>query len=315
MPRPKFHGKNFKHSKGNKFNKNGVGGNKHKNKAIDPVARKYKYIKQNREAEESMRRQVDLERKYKLKNQPTVSKIDQDDVESEEEPDAMQQLMSSLGAGNQGLKKKSDAAIESSSEDEDADDEEEEDEEDEDEEEVTEAEKTNGKENKSTKKTGKVNDGAKKSVTFEASAKKAEAKVDAKQAAADLASTRIFTDEDFKRIDAELVNKHVRNARKRPLEADKSEYVKLDDIEMIYKKRRTDKLARLETVMKGREDREKFGYRDKRKNLHCSKTNTEKRKTKNFGMMRHKARSKVKASFKDKQQALRKHLVKQKKMK
>lgn len=136
-----------------------------------------------------------------------------------------------------------------------------------------------------------------------------------KEAAQELATTRIFTDEDFKRIDAENIKKHTTNAKKRPLEAEKSEYVRLDDIEMIFKKRRNDKQARLETVLKGRSDREKFGYKDGRQNIHCSKTNREKRKRKNFGMMRNKARSKVKMSFKDKQQSMRKHLLKQKKMK
>lgn len=139
--------------------------------------------------------------------------------------------------------------------------------------------------------------------------------LDEKQAAQELAATRIFTDDDFKRIDAENIRKFTKNTRKRPLEADKSEYVKLNDIEMIFKKRRTDKDSRLESVMRGREDREKFGYRDKRQNIHCSKTNNEKKKKKNFTMMRHKARSKVKKSFKDKQQTMRKHLLKQKKMK
>lgn len=139
--------------------------------------------------------------------------------------------------------------------------------------------------------------------------------LDEKQAAQEIALGRIFTDEDFKRIDAQNIKKHVSNARKRPLESEQTEYVKLDDIEMIYKKRRTDKASRLDTVMKGREDREKYGYRDKRQNIHCSKTNNEKKKNKNFGMMRHKARSKVKKSFKDKQQAMRKHLLRQKKMK
>ncbi len=84
---------------------------------------------------------------------------------------------------------------------------------------------------------------------------------------------------------------------------------------MIFKKKKHDKEARMESVMKGRTGREKFGYKDGRKNEHCSKTNREKRKRKNFGMMRNKARSKVKKSFKDKQQSMRKHLLKQKKMK
>lgn len=135
------------------------------------------------------------------------------------------------------------------------------------------------------------------------------------QAAREIAMTRVFTDEDFVRIDAQNIKKLLTNARKRPLEAEKSEYVKLNDIEMIFKKRRNDKNMRLESIMKGRENREKFGYRDKRKNIHCSRTNAEKEKKKNFGMMRQKARSKVKKSFKDKQQALRKHLLRQKKMK
>lgn len=139
--------------------------------------------------------------------------------------------------------------------------------------------------------------------------------MDEKTAAQELALTRLFTDDDFKRIDAEIIKKHTQNARKRPLEAEKSEYVRLDDIEMIYKKRKADKQARLESVLKGRTGREKYGYRDKRQNIHCSKTNTEKKKKKNFGMMRHKARSKVKRSFKDKQLDMRKHLLKQKKMK
>lgn len=138
--------------------------------------------------------------------------------------------------------------------------------------------------------------------------------LDEKQAAQELAATRIFTDDDFKRIDAENIRKFTKNTRKRPLEADKSEYVKLNDIEMIFKKRRTDKDTRLESVMRGREDREKFGYRDKRQVTH-SQTNNEKKKKKNFTMMRHKARSKVKKSFKDKQHTMRKHLLKQKKMK
>lgn len=139
--------------------------------------------------------------------------------------------------------------------------------------------------------------------------------LDEKQAAQELANTRIFTDEDFKRIDMENIKKHTKGARKRPLEAEKSEYVRLNDIEMIFKRKKHDKEARMESVMKGRTGRDKFGYKDGRQNEHCSKTNREKTKKKNFGMMRNKARSKVKKSFKDKQQIMRTHLMKQKKMK
>lgn len=134
------------------------------------------------------------------------------------------------------------------------------------------------------------------------------------EAAQELAMTKIFTDEDFKKIDMANVKKAVTNARKRPLEAEKNEFVKLDKIEMIYKKRKHDKASRLETVMKGRTDRSEFGFKDNRKNEHSSKTNKEKQKNKNFGMMRQKARGKVKKSFKDKQAKLRKHLLQQKKM-
>uniref|UniRef100_A0A2M3ZZL9 Protein SDA1 n=1 Tax=Anopheles triannulatus TaxID=58253 RepID=A0A2M3ZZL9_9DIPT len=136
------------------------------------------------------------------------------------------------------------------------------------------------------------------------------------EAMQELALTKIFTDADFARIEQERVKKQVtHHSRKRQLETERSEFVKLDSIEMIYKRRKTDKDARIESMKKGREGREKFGYKDNRLNPHCSKTNREKRKTKNFGMIRHKARGKVKKSFRDKQLALRKHLMNMKKMK
>jgi protein SDA1 len=55
------------------------------------------------------------------------------------------------------------------------------------------------------------------------------------------------------------------------------------------------------SFQKGQEGREKFGYKVGRLNPLASTTNREKRKNKNFMMLRHKARSKVKRSFKDKQ--------------
>lgn len=135
------------------------------------------------------------------------------------------------------------------------------------------------------------------------------------EAAKELATTRLFTDEDFKKINAANLKKTVTSGRKRPLEKDRNEFVKLNDIEMIYKKRKHDKESRLETVQRGREDRDKYGWKDGRKNVNCSKTNREKRKQKNFIMMRQKARGKVKKSFREKQVALRNHLINQKKMK
>lgn len=134
---------------------------------------------------------------------------------------------------------------------------------------------------------------------------------------------RILTDEDFKRIDMANVRKHLQGpnkGQKRSIELEntlknKDDLVKLGDIENIYKKRKHDKQTRVESVRKGQEDREKFGYKDGRVNIHCSKTNREKSKKKNFQMIRHKVQGKVKRSLKDKQIALRNHLIKLKKMK
>ncbi|XP_058820240.1 protein SDA1 homolog [Topomyia yanbarensis] len=140
--------------------------------------------------------------------------------------------------------------------------------------------------------------------------------LNSKEAIQELALTKLFTDADFARIEQEQVKKKMtHNNRKRQLEKEKSEFVKLDDIEMIYKKRKTDKEARIESMQKGREGREKFGYKDNRHDPFCSKTNREKRKGKNFNMIRHKARGKVKKSFREKQLALKKHLMHMKKMK
>ena len=52
---------------------------------------------------------------------------------------------------------------------------------------------------------------------------------------------------------------------------------------------------------KGQEGREKFGFQVRRLNPNSSKTNREKRKTKNYMMLKHKARGKLKRSFKEKQ--------------
>lgn len=142
-----------------------------------------------------------------------------------------------------------------------------------------------------------------------------------KEMAQKMTLEKILTDEDFKRIDMANIKKHVTIAKKglkRKVEESKvepSEFVKLGDIENIYKKRKHDKQARIESVESGRVDREKFGYKDGRMNIHCSKTNREKRKTKSYQMIKHKVKGKVKRSFKDKQIALRNHLTKLKRMK
>lgn len=81
--------------------------------------------------------------------------------------------------------------------------------------------------------------------------KKTEYTAESKAKATQISIDRILTDEDFKRIDMALVKQQVTHAKrgmKRPLEEDRGELVKLGDIENIFKKKRHDKAARLESV-------------------------------------------------------------------
>lgn len=145
--------------------------------------------------------------------------------------------------------------------------------------------------------------------------------VDRIQQAVEVSQMRLLTDEDFRKIDAARLSKEVtalKRGKKRPAEEEtcsKGELVSLADIENIYKKRRHDKEMRQECVKKGQEGREKFGFQVRRLNPNSSKTNREKRKTKNYMMLKHKARGKLKRSFKEKQIALRNHLLRLRKMK
>uniref|UniRef100_A0A1B6LCF6 Protein SDA1 n=1 Tax=Graphocephala atropunctata TaxID=36148 RepID=A0A1B6LCF6_9HEMI len=137
--------------------------------------------------------------------------------------------------------------------------------------------------------------------------------------ATEVSVMRILTDDDFKEIDAAMIRKQVEAPKKgikRKIDdvKEKKELVSLADIENIYKKRKHDKQTRIQSVKVGQEGREKFGYKDGRLNPFSSKTNREKRKNKNFMMIKHKVRGKTKRSFKDKQIALRNYLIKQKKM-
>ncbi|XP_076285077.1 SDA1 domain containing protein Mys45A [Lasioglossum baleicum] len=144
--------------------------------------------------------------------------------------------------------------------------------------------------------------------------------VEKKEKASLISTERLLTDEDFKTIDMALAKQQVTYAKrgvKRPHtnDVESGDFVKLSDIENIYKKRKHDKQARMESVKKGQEGRERFGYKDGRQNPLCSTTNREKKKTKAFQMLKHKVKGKVKRSFKEKQIALRNHLLKQKRMK
>ncbi|XKL67457.1 hypothetical protein PGB90_002948 [Kerria lacca] len=122
--------------------------------------------------------------------------------------------------------------------------------------------------------------------------------VQRRELAAVVSTTKILSDEDFKKIEAAQMRKQIYISKFWII---CRELVNLADIENIYKTKRHDKEARLETVMRGRENREKFGYKDGRLNPFSSKTNREREKKKNFMMIRHKVKTKVKRSFREKQ--------------
>merc|ERR1719266_632897 len=153
---------------------------------------------------------------------------------------------------------------------------------------------------------------------------------------------RILTDEDFRKIAAAQLRKQVEGVRKvntnkskkgvkrksseaglddwidvaddDEVEGGRDELVNLDKIEMIHKKKRHDKAARMETVIAGREGREKFGHISKDGNSYSWKRR-QKSKKKNFSMMKHKIKAKGKKSFREKQVALKKRLLKSQKFK
>ncbi|XP_066902618.1 protein SDA1 homolog [Halyomorpha halys] len=190
----------------------------------------------------------------------------------------------------------------------------EDDEEDEDEDEEEESEVPDDEEkNNPAPKKPRLSKAEKKSVAEQLAEKKELAKA--------VSSTKFLTDEDFKRIEAMQIAKEVTGLKRGvkrsavEMESPRGELLTLGDIENIYKKKKTSKEERILSVRRGQEGREPFGYKVGRVNPHASTTNREKKKTKNFMMVRHKARSKVKRSFKDKQIALRNYLIKQKKMK
>ena len=159
------------------------------------------------------------------------------------------------------------------------------------------------------------------------------------QKARDATVGRILSDDDFRKIAAAQLRKQVEGVRKLKKTPKKGvkrtaseanidydlndddeeatgrdELVNLDAIEMIHKKKRNDKEARLASVIAGREGREKFGHISK-KGPGASLTNKQKAKKKNFSMMKHKIKTKGKKSFREKQQALKKRLIKSQKFK
>lgn len=82
--------------------------------------------------------------------------------------------------------------------------------------------------------------------------KKEEFTAEKQAKAAQISIEKLLTDEDFKKIDAALVKQQVTNAKrgtKRPLQDEnRSELVRIGDIENIHKKRKHDKNTRLESI-------------------------------------------------------------------
>jgi len=141
---------------------------------------------------------------------------------------------------------------------------------------------------------------------------------------------KILTDEDFRKINAAQLKKQVVGVRKAgkgkkrtaadaeldgddsdaELDGGRKELVNLDDIELIYKKKKHDKETRMEAIKAGREGRDKFGGGKNTKAEGASMTNKQKSKKKNFSMMKHKLKTKTKKSFREKQMSLKKRLLK-----
>merc|ERR1712130_609194 len=132
-----------------------------------------------------------------------------------------------------------------------------------------------------------------------------------KEKARAMTLSRVLTDEDFKRgkkRKAEEANL-AEVDEEEEVDGGRRELVNLEDIEMIYKKKRHDKETRMAAIKGGRDEEKKFGHKDK-KDPNASKTNKQKSKKKNFSMMKHKIKAKGKKSFREKQMALKKRLIK-----
>ncbi|KAL2099698.1 hypothetical protein ACEWY4_004092 [Coilia grayii] len=149
-----------------------------------------------------------------------------------------------------------------------------------------------------------------------------------KAKAAAVSTSRLLTQEDFKKIRLAQMAKDLNAA---PPKGQKRKNVEIDDsdeegggellslraIEHLHKKPKSDKETRLATAMAGRTDRKEFVRKKTKLNPFASTSNKEKKRNKNFMMMRHSqnVRTKGKRSFRDKQIALRDALLKKRKFK
>ncbi|XP_068797317.1 protein SDA1 homolog isoform X2 [Struthio camelus] len=146
-----------------------------------------------------------------------------------------------------------------------------------------------------------------------------------KAKAAAVSTSRLLTQEDFHKIrlaqlSKELTSAPGKAAKRKNFEIDdeeesRGELLSLRDIEHLHKKPKSDKETRLATAMAGKTDRKEFVKKKTKMNPFASSTNKEKKKQKNFMMMRysHNVRTKNKRSFREKQLALRDALLKKRK--
>lgn len=144
--------------------------------------------------------------------------------------------------------------------------------------------------------------------------------------AAAVSTSRLLTQDDFKKIRVAQMAKEVSNApgkgqKRKNVEIDeeeeRGEFLSLRDIERLHKKPKSDKDTRLATAMAGRTDRKEYVRKRSKLNPFASTSNKEKKRKKNFLMMKHSqnVRTKGKRSFRDKQIALRDALLKKRKNK
>lgn len=135
-------------------------------------------------------------------------------------------------------------------------------------------------------------------------------KIDAETAFRDLASTRVLTPADF----AKLQELRTEQGVARLMGVRNEETVDSDRL-VGPVKHKNSKEERLQSVLEGREGRDKFGSRKKGRGTEHSTTNREKQRKKNFVMMIHKrsVKGKQKMSLRDRQKVLREHISKQKK--
>uniref|UniRef100_A0A2K6JSC6 Protein SDA1 n=1 Tax=Rhinopithecus bieti TaxID=61621 RepID=A0A2K6JSC6_RHIBE len=146
-----------------------------------------------------------------------------------------------------------------------------------------------------------------------------------KAKAAAVSTSRVLTQEDFQKIRMAQMRKELdaapgKSQKRKYIEIDsdeepRGELLSLRDIERLHKKPKSDKETRLATAMAGKTDRKEFARKKTKMNPFSSSTNKEKKKQKNFMMMRYSqnVRSKNKRSFREKQLALRDALLKKRK--